>query len=358
MTKMKAVQETVKFLIATACWVCFGLLFAQASTPPKVVFIGDQITYNWTSAFAANPNWVNKGSSGLFSGGLVPGTEASDLMVARFQSDVVNQHPAIVHIMAGLGDANHIDDGTYRIVIPLLLTNIRTMVQEAQAANIKVVLGIEPTIMNYDSATFQRMNAVVADYGAMNGIPVINYGNLLCSCANSAAGVGSDSMGNPYLGVPPGLPQPFSQFEYLPTTAGYAAMTQMAEDVIAAQYLTLRGGWLQDTQQFNDNEQCQPGLTGRLWSNVNSVCSDAILQFTPVGFYSDGSTHLFMNTNFQGSNGTWTSSNPTVMRVDQDGVAWALYPGTARISYVSPSGVHFSPWDMTVYGSGIPGLPF
>lgn len=34
---------------------------SAANTAPKVVFIGDEITYGWASAFAANPNWINKG---------------------------------------------------------------------------------------------------------------------------------------------------------------------------------------------------------------------------------------------------------------------------------------------------------
>jgi hypothetical protein len=39
--------------------------YARQQAPPKVVFIGDYITYYWDSAFAANPNWINKGSTGV-----------------------------------------------------------------------------------------------------------------------------------------------------------------------------------------------------------------------------------------------------------------------------------------------------
>jgi hypothetical protein len=35
-----------------------------ATTPPKVVFAGDSVTYGWTSVFAANPNWINQGAPG------------------------------------------------------------------------------------------------------------------------------------------------------------------------------------------------------------------------------------------------------------------------------------------------------
>src|ERR1700722_2288803 len=64
---------------------------------PKVVFIGDWITYNWTTAFAANSNWINQGTLDFFSGN-------SGGTAARFQADVVSLRPDIVHIMVGVVD--------------------------------------------------------------------------------------------------------------------------------------------------------------------------------------------------------------------------------------------------------------
>ena len=58
--------------------------------------------------------------------------------------------------------------------------------------------------------------------------------------------------------------------------------------------LTLRAGWLQNVQQYNDNETSGPK------SNVNTVYPGAVVQFTPVGYYSDKSHHLLLNTSFQG----------------------------------------------------------
>jgi uncharacterized protein YjdB len=55
-----------------------------------------------------------------------------------------------------------------------------------------------------------------------------------------------------------------------------------------------------------------------------------------------------INTNYLGANGTWTSSNPLVMTIDQQGNAGALTPGTTTIRYTSLSGVAFSEWVMTV----------
>ena len=67
--------------------------------PPSVVFIGDSITAIWGSGqqgpqFAEHPNWVDKGISG----------QNSNQLLARFQTDVIDLHPEIVHILIGTND--------------------------------------------------------------------------------------------------------------------------------------------------------------------------------------------------------------------------------------------------------------
>jgi hypothetical protein len=119
-------------------------------------------------------------------------------------------------------------------------------------------------------------------------------------------------------------------------------MTQMAEATINTLGLALKGGWLQNVQQFNGNEDSGPT------PDVNTVQPGAVLQFTPTGLYSDGSQQVLLNTNLQGSNGTWTSSNPLVMYVNQSGMTWATSQGTAVIRYLSPSGISFSEWIMYI----------
>ena len=105
--------------------------------------------------------------------------------------------------------------------------------------------------------------------------------------------------------------------------------------------LTLKSGWLQNVEQANQ-------LTEGPVPNVNSVLPEAVVQFTPVGSYSDGTQQPLVNTNPEGATGIWTSSNALVMSVNEQGLAWALSPGTAIIRYTSPSGVNFSEWVMSV----------
>jgi hypothetical protein len=282
--------------------------FVRPRTPnetpaPKVVFIGDWITYDWTSAFAANPNWINQGTLDFF-GGNSGGT------AARFQADVVSLHPDIVHIMVGVVDEAQEDDALMALTTPDLVNNLNTMVQEAKAANIQVILGMEPPAVSQE-------NAVIAAYGAANNIPVVNYG---------AAPTVTDDI---YQGD-----------AFVPTIAGYALMTQIAEAAISTLNLTLKGGYLQNTQQANGN--------GPAENNVNTVVPGVYIQFTPMGKYSDGNLYPMLNTNFRGSSGIWTSSNPLVMYISPTGLAWPLTPGTATIRYTPLDGVKFSEWIMYV----------
>jgi lysophospholipase L1-like esterase len=342
------VKNLYKVTIATLFLFLSALVPATAATtPPKVVFIGDWVTYYWASGFAANPNWVNQGISGVYTGN-------SSEALAAFQADVVSLHPAIVHIMLGADDATTTTDEGFPLAIPNFLNNLDAMVKEAKAANIKVILGIESPYFTYNPQLLDSMNSVIASYGAANNIPVINYGDALCVCVGSVSGSAlslvpnGSSFGYPIAGtgpliVPSTYPALATGSYLAPSAAGYSVMTQMAETAIHTMNLTLKGGWLSDIQQENLNEGI---LTPT--PNVNTVYPGAVLQFTPVGLYSDGSQQPFVNSNFQGASGTWTSSNPLVMYVNQTGQTWALSPGTAIIHYVTPSGVPFSEWIMYV----------
>jgi hypothetical protein len=305
-----------------------------APNSPKVVFIGDYITYEWASAFAANPNWINKGDPNITDG------DAGSTL-ARFQSDVVSLHPAIVHIMVGAYDSYFVSDESALYFSQTFVSNLDSIVKEAKAANIKVILGTTPPISTNASGYVTQINAAIAGYGAANNIPVINYADLLCGCTSLSSGQGFFSLiaNTPLLTTAAVLP--FPSVGLLPSTAGYAAMTQLAEAAVATVNLTLKSGWLQDVELPTADFYTAT-------DNVNTVSPPAVVQFTPIGLYSDASQHPLLNTNVQGSTGTWTSSNPVVMNVNQQGLAWALSPGTTIIRYTSPTGVAFSEWIMYI----------
>ena len=244
---------------------------SAATTPPKIVFIGDWVTYSWTGAFGANKNWIDEGTPGV---GLA-GKGDSGGTLARFQSDVVNLHPAMVHIMIGSSDADEDHDANFQLTLPYFLANLEAMVKEAKAANIKVILGIEPSSLSFENSILEQLNSVIASYGAANHIPVINYEGALCGyeCSGSgtAAGYGWTSKSSLLM-------TSAENGGLIPSAIGYSVMTQMAEATMSTLNLTIKEGWLQNVQQSNGNEDSGPT------PDVNTVQPGAVLQFTPTAF--------------------------------------------------------------------------
>jgi hypothetical protein len=245
----------------------------------------------------------------------------------------------MVHIMIGSSDADEDHDANFQLTLPYFLANLEAMVKEAKAANIKVILGIEPSSLSFENSILEQLNSVIASYGAANHIPVINYEGALCGyeCSGSgtAAGYGWTSKSSLLM-------TSAENGGLIPSAIGYSVMTQMAEATMSTLNLTIKEGWLQNVQQSNGNEDSGPT------PDVNTVQPGAVLQFTPTALYSDGSQQALLSNNLQGSNGAWTSSNPLVMYINQSGMTWAVSQGTAIIRYQTPSGMKFSEWIMYV----------
>jgi hypothetical protein len=315
--------------------------------PPKVVFMGDWVTGNWNLS-SINPNWIAVDGPGFNSCWTEPlpcwgGTSSALLADMPF---ALAQHPAIIHILMGVDD----EDGSiapptggqccvYPYSTSQFLINLDSMVKQARAAHVQVILGIEPSVFGFGLVPLQQLNSIIANYGAENNIPVINYADALCRCVDSVGGASSGLNFNnagPLTG-PPGYKENDGP---VPTLAGYAVMTQMAEAVINTLNLRLTGGYLQNQESSNTVPI----------ANVNTVGMGNYIQFTPQGYYNNGLVEPFMNDNFAGASGTWNSSNPLVMYVSQNGLAWPLSPGTANITYISPTGVKFSEWTMHITG--------
>ena len=99
---------------------------AQAPGAVKVVFMGDSITEFWTPAFW-NDSRVNRGISG----------QTSPQMLLRFRRDVIELKPKVVVILAGTND---VAENTGPATMDMILGNIVSMVELAQANGIKVIL--------------------------------------------------------------------------------------------------------------------------------------------------------------------------------------------------------------------------
>ena len=236
---------TKLYRIALAVLCAFSAASVSAANPPKVVFIGDYLTANWT--YPANPNWFNLG---VDTPDILTNDGNSGQWVQNFQT-VLNLHPDIVHIMVGAEDAALEDDGTIPVVGSVFAQNIQQMVQLAKSSNIKIILGTTPP-STPGSIGITEMNGFIQQYGAANGITVVNYADALCGCIGSTGAVG---VGNSYPPPAPGQtyhPSPLMTTTTslvpggypaipIPTADGYALMTQMVENAIATTMGWIRG---------------------------------------------------------------------------------------------------------------------
>jgi hypothetical protein len=323
------------------------LISAVHAQTPKVVFTGDGFTYLWqqTSQFTANKNWIGAGINvGCCYG------EGSKNVSDAFQTNVINQHPAFVHIVTGGSDASDARDAIpYGATWQQYAHAIMNMVGMAQKANIKVILGTLPTDTGAepkgeDAWSTQDFNSWLENYGLTNNIPVVNYHDALCQC------VGSTSPNDTFvaaLGVPdPTAPVPYPYQIFVPNDAGYALITQMAQTAIQTYGLTIKGGYLSNVVNRYGIPSGACGCYGQ--PQTNHVPQGTILTFMPQATWSDGVTRPMLNSDMNGMKGIWWSTNTSVMQVNLQGQAIAYNPGVATIWFKSASGATFSPWTMTV----------
>ena len=96
----------------------------------KVVFLGNSITEFWpqyTNFFSLNKLYINKGISG----------QTTIQMLKRFQTDVINQNPYSLIILAGIND---IAQNTGPITIDEIAENIIKMSELATEKKINVII--------------------------------------------------------------------------------------------------------------------------------------------------------------------------------------------------------------------------
>lgn len=170
---------------------------------PKAVFIGDSITWLWTQSidinkskfdasitlpnplpsyiedkgtqyhvtwhpeFFKNNGYTNRGISG----------QRTDEMLARYKTDVLDLDPHCVVIMGGTND---LAQGYAKDVI---LSNIKSMAEQAAAKNMKVVLcSVTPCNMEYSKLSprakgthIKTLNTMIKEYAASKGFTYCDY---------------------------------------------------------------------------------------------------------------------------------------------------------------------------------------
>ena len=177
----------------------------------RVVFLGDEITAAWgqgkTPFFAGKP-YFNRGIAG----------QTTPQMLVRFRQDVIKLNPKVVVILAG---ANDIASFISPITQAMTAENVMSIVELAQANNIRVVLASLTPINDYTTK-----QSLVRPFGKIIGV-----NNWLREYAATTGSVYLDL----YAVMTEGrnLKKELSNDGLLPNDKGYAVMSSLAEAAIA-----------------------------------------------------------------------------------------------------------------------------
>ncbi len=150
------------------CWYREANRSLPRATDHRVIFLGDSITESWKPSVPAlfTGDILDRGVSG----------QTTTQMLARFRTDVIDLHPAVVHIMGGINDI-HSPPGT-----ALTRSNIESMVELARANGITVVLGAVTPSSLFRGASDKSfgehiawLNRGLRDYAAKKGLIFVDY---------------------------------------------------------------------------------------------------------------------------------------------------------------------------------------
>ncbi len=177
----------------------------------RVVFLGDEITENWsqvaTKFFPGEP-YYNRGIVG----------QTTPQMLVRFRQDVIKLNPKVVVILAG---SNDIASFVAPITQGMMAENIMSIVELAKANSIRVVLASLTPINDYTTKQslvrpFGKIisaNNWLKDYAAQSGSVYLDYYSAMAEGRNLKKELSDDGL--------------------FPNDAGYAVMAPLAEAAIA-----------------------------------------------------------------------------------------------------------------------------
>ena len=194
-------------------WANFGRYHeanASIQQPVKAVFMGNSITDGWP---VADPDFFTK--NGYVGRGI--GGQVSAQMLMRFRQDVINLKPQAVVILAGTNDLAHND---YAVTPEQTFDNVVSMIQLAQANDIKVILcstlpayqfGWRPELKPAEG--IKALNAKMKAYADAHNILYVDY--------HSAMKDERD-----------GLPEKYSKDGVHPTLEGYKVMEKLVQEAL------------------------------------------------------------------------------------------------------------------------------
>jgi lysophospholipase L1-like esterase len=139
------------------------------------VFLGDSITEGWQELHPAffRSGIIDRGISG----------QTTEQMLVRLRADVLELHPALVQIMAGTND---IAGNRGPTSLAIIQGNIASMVEQARAHGIRVMLASIPPAARFDwipaidpVASIAAMNSWLRSYAAREHLVYVDYYSVL-----------------------------------------------------------------------------------------------------------------------------------------------------------------------------------
>jgi len=197
----------------TKDWAQFGRYAeanAQLKKVPKAVFMGNSITDHWAKmdgSFFKNHDYLGRGISG----------QTTSEMLVRFRSDVIDLHPKVVVIMAGINDIAH-NNGV--ISIENMMANITSMCELAQLND---VIPILCSVMPASDFPWRRgmnpapkvikLNQLIKDYAHLHQLKYVDYHKTFANKVN-------------------GMPEKYSKDGVHPNLAGYKIMEGIVNPIV------------------------------------------------------------------------------------------------------------------------------
>lgn len=177
----------------------------------RIVFMGNSITIGWkhhVPEFFKDKPYINRGISG----------QTTPQMLLRFRQDVIDLHPKVVVILAGINDIAH---NTGPMTLEQIMGNLKSMAELARSNGIEPVLssvlpaydfpwrpGMEP------AKKVPVLNAMIREYCEAQDIIYLDYFSVMADSRN-------------------GLDNTLASDEVHPTVKGYQIMGPLAEAAIA-----------------------------------------------------------------------------------------------------------------------------
>lgn len=195
-------------------------LLATADPRPRVVLMGDSITFHWEAEdlpAGGKALLVNRGIAG----------QNTSQMLLRFEEDVIALKPAAVVILGGTNDLRAYEGdlaAAGAAAIDRIVGNITAMADIAQGRGVKVILAAVPPIggdqrLTRDPAAIVKLNDRLKEFAASRHYPFADYYAAL-----------ADSQGT--------LPAALSGDGLHPNTSGYHLMEAKLKAALSGLGLT------------------------------------------------------------------------------------------------------------------------